>query len=79
MLRQQVPAAQNMSLAADSSPIFEVLNVAWAGEITGHGGPHSIWHSGFAGKTQQGAFTHSPYGQRAMKRQNDIKMIYCRP
>lgn len=31
VLRDQVPEAHNMSLEADRSPIFEVLNVAWAG------------------------------------------------
>lgn len=31
VLREHVPAARKMRLEADRSPIFEVLNVAWAG------------------------------------------------
>jgi hypothetical protein len=59
LLRQQVPAVQNMSLTADSSPIFEVLNVAWAGTTAGLlGDPVVSWHHGLCCcKTRQGAFT----------------------
>lgn len=54
-----MPAVQNMSLAADSSPIFEVLNVAWAGETAGLlENPIASWRHGLCCcNTRQGAFT----------------------